>query len=104
MNILLLGSGGREHAMACQLAASPRCSHLYVAPGNAGTAAMANHYGQTSIQNIDIPPTDFKAIHACVLKYGIEMVVVGPEAPFRRNPCSLSRRQRQSPKRRSRSR
>ncbi len=82
MNILLLGSGGREHAMACQLAASPRCSHLYVAPGNAGTAAMANHYGQTSIQNIDIPPTDFKAIHACVLKYGIEMVVVGPEAPL----------------------
>ena len=43
---------------------------------------MTNHYGQSFIQNIDIPPTDFKAIHACVLKYGIEMVVVGPEAPL----------------------
>ena len=82
MNILLLGSGGREHAMACQLAASPHCSRLYVAPGNAGTAAMANHYGQTTIQNVDMQPTDFPAIHAWALKHEINMVVVGPEAPL----------------------
>ena len=49
MNILLLGSGGREHAMACQLAVSPNCSRLYVAPGNAGTATMSGHYGQTIV-------------------------------------------------------
>ena len=82
MNILLLGSGGREHAMACQLAMSRRCTHLYVAPGNAGTAAMTNHYGESFVQNVDIQPTDFTAIHAWVLKHDIEMVVVGPEAPL----------------------
>ena len=82
MNILLLGSGGREHAMACQLAASPKCSHLYVAPGNAGTALMSNHYGDTYVQNININPTDFKAIRDWVINHGVEMVVVGPEAPL----------------------
>ena len=82
MNILLLGSGGREHAMACQLAASRQCSTLYVAPGNAGTAAMANHYSNTIVQNVDMQPTDFQAIHAWVLKNDVEMVVVGPEAPL----------------------
>ena len=82
MNILLLGSGGREHAMACKLADSPQCEHLYVAPGNAGTAAMANHYGQTIVQNVDMQPTDFPAIHSWVIKHDIDMVVVGPEAPL----------------------
>jgi phosphoribosylamine--glycine ligase len=82
MNILLLGSGGREHAMACQLAASPKCTHLYVAPGNAGTALMANLHGGAYVQNINLEPTDFAAIHAWVLKHEIDMVVVGPEAPL----------------------
>ena len=82
MNILLLGSGGREHAMACQLAASPKCTNLYVAPGNAGTAGMANHYGQTLVQNVAIEPTDFAAIHSFVIRHEISMVVVGPEAPL----------------------
>ena len=82
MNILLLGSGGREHAMACRIAASPQCTHLYVAPGNAGTAAMANLYHQTIVQNVDMDPTDFQAIHACVIKHEVNMVVVGPEAPL----------------------
>ena len=82
MNILLLGSGGREHAMACQLAASPKCTHLYIAPGNAGTAGMANHYGQTVVQNVAIDPTDFPSIHTFVIREEISMVVVGPEAPL----------------------
>ena len=82
MNILLLGSGGREHAMACRLAASPRCTRLIVAPGNAGTAAMANRYNHTIVQNEAIDPTDFTAVHSLVLRQNIEMVVVGPEAPL----------------------
>lgn len=76
MNILLLGSGGREHAMACRIAASSRCSRLYVAPGNAGTAAMSKCH------NVDIQPTDFDAIHSFVVSEDVRMVVVGPEAPL----------------------
>ena len=76
MNILLLGSGGREHAMACSIAASSRCSRLFVAPGNAGTAAMPKCH------NVDIQPTDFDAIHSFVLSEDVRMVVVGPEAPL----------------------
>lgn len=82
MNILLLGSGGREHAMACSLASSPQCSHLYVAPGNAGTATMTNHYGNAIVQNVNIEPTDFPAIRDYVIHHEINMVVVGPEAPL----------------------
>ena len=82
MNILLLGSGGREHAMACQLAASEQCTHLFVAPGNAGTAAMSGNYGKTIIQNVNMEATDFPAIHAWVIRHEIDMVVVGPEAPL----------------------
>ena len=76
MNILLLGSGGREHAMACSLAASSRCSRLFVAPGNAGTASM------TKCCNVDIQPTDFDALRALVIREDVKMVVVGPEAPL----------------------
>lgn len=76
MNILLLGSGGREHAMACKIAESDRCSRLFVAPGNAGTASLAK------TKNVDLDPMDFTGIHAFVLSNDIGMVVVGPEAPL----------------------
>ncbi len=74
MNILLLGSGGREHAFAWKMIQSPLCDTLFVAPGNAGTAQIA--------KNIDISATDFDAIKTLVLKENIEMVVVGPEDPL----------------------
>ena len=74
MNILILGAGGREHALAWKLAQSPLLTTLYVAPGNAGTAAMAT--------NIPIGVNDFGAIKELVLKEAIQMVVVGPEDPL----------------------
>ena len=74
MNILILGSGGREHAFAYKLAESPRCEDLFVAPGNAGTDHIAT--------NVPIAVNDFEAIKDCVLKHQIEMVVVGPEDPL----------------------
>lgn len=74
MNILLLGSGGREHAFAWKMIQSPLCDTLFVAPGNAGTAQIA--------KNVDISATDFEAIKALVIKENIEMVVVGPEDPL----------------------
>ena len=74
MNILLLGSGGREHTYAWKMAQSPLCTNLYIAPGNAGT----DQYGK----NIDLDILDFKAIEAFCLKHQIELVVVGPEQPL----------------------
>jgi len=74
MTILLLGSGGREHAFAWKMTQSPLCEKLFVAPGNAGTAAIA--------ENIAISPTDFEAVKALVLKENISLVVVGPEDPL----------------------
>jgi phosphoribosylamine---glycine ligase len=74
MRILLLGSGGREHALAWKMLQSPLCDTLFVAPGNAGTASIAN--------NINISPTDFDVVKAAVLAENIEMVVVGPEDPL----------------------
>lgn len=74
MTILLLGSGGREHALAWKLLQSSKCTHLFVAPGNAGTAAIAT--------NIAIEVTDFEAIKQFVLQHQVEMVVVGPEDPL----------------------
>ncbi len=74
MNILLLGSGGREHAFAHKLIQSPQCDNLFVAPGNAGTAAIA--------KNLDISVTNFQAIKDTVLTHQINMVVVGPEDPL----------------------
>ena len=82
MNILLLGSGGREHAIAYKLAASSSCSRLYVAPGNAGTALLTVSNNQSPVMNVAIEPTDFAAIQAFVLKNDINMLVVGPEAPL----------------------
>jgi len=74
MNILILGSGGREHTIAWKLAQSNSCRNLYVAPGNSGTAAIAT--------NVPVGVTDFKAIKEIVLNNNITMVVVGPEDPL----------------------
>lgn len=74
MNILILGSGGREHTFAWKIAQSSTCKNLFVAPGNSGTAQVAT--------NINIGITDFKAIKAFVLDNAVDMVVVGPEDPL----------------------
>ncbi len=74
MNILLLGSGGREHALAWKITQSPKCTQLFVAPGNAGIAQIA--------KNVAINPTDFEAVKQFVLENDIKMVVVGPEDPL----------------------
>jgi len=74
MNILLLGSGGREHAFAWKMKQSPLCENLYVAPGNAGTAAIAT--------NVAIPLLNFAAIAHFVLDNAIDLLVVGPEEPL----------------------
>jgi len=74
MNILVLGSGGREHAFTYKLAQSKKCEHLYVAPGNAGTASLAT--------NIPVSVTDFPGIKQLVLDKKIDMVIVGPEDPL----------------------
>ncbi len=74
MNILILGSGGREHTFAWKLSQSNLCEQLFVAPGNSGTSRIAT--------NIDISVTDFKAIKEVVVSKNIDMVVVGPEDPL----------------------
>ncbi|MBO7134601.1 MAG: phosphoribosylamine--glycine ligase [Bacteroidales bacterium] len=74
MNILVLGSGGREHAIAWKLASSPKVEKLYVAPGNAGTREIA--------ENVAIKADDFDAVADFVCKAKIDMVVVGPEDPL----------------------
>jgi phosphoribosylamine--glycine ligase len=74
MNILILGSGGREHAFALKLSESNKVNQLFVAPGNAGTSQIAI--------NININLTDFASVKETVLKNNIKMVVVGPEAPL----------------------
>lgn len=74
MNILLLGSGGREHALAWKLKQSKKLTNLYVAPGNAGTGCIAN--------NLNFKATDFEKIKDFSLQNAIDMVVVGPEDPL----------------------
>ncbi len=74
MNILLLGSGGREHALAWKMTQSSKCNQLFVAPGNAGTAQIAT--------NVAMSPTDFAALKQFVLENQVQMVVVGPEDPL----------------------
>lgn len=74
MKILLLGSGGREHALAWKLAQSQHCSDLFIAPGNAGTAECGT--------NVDLSPLDFDALGNFCIRENIEMVVVGPEEPL----------------------
>ena len=74
MKLLLLGSGGREHALAWKIAQSPKVEKLYIGPGNAGTAAVG--------ENVEITPTDFDEVADFVINYEIDMVVVGPEVPL----------------------
>ena len=74
MNVLILGSGGREHTFAWKIAQSDLCDDLYVAPGNSGTAEIAN--------NVEVGVNDFQAIKKTVLENNIQMVVVGPEDPL----------------------
>jgi phosphoribosylamine--glycine ligase len=74
MNILLIGSGGREHALAWKIRQSPKTEKLYIAPGNAGT-------GEIGI-NVPISSTDFKSLKKFVLEHAISMVVIGPEDPL----------------------
>jgi phosphoribosylamine--glycine ligase len=74
MTILLLGSGGREHALAWKMVQSSKCSKLFVAPGNAGTENIAT--------NVNLNPTDFDAVKKFVLAENVAMVVVGPEDPL----------------------
>lgn len=74
MNILILGNGAREHAIAYQLRKSPLCNQLFIAPGNAGTKKIA--------KNLNISSLDFQAIKECVLEEKIEMLIIGPEDPL----------------------
>ena len=74
MNILLLGSGGREHAFAWKIAQSPRCNQLFVAPGNPGTAEIAT--------NVPLGVSDFPGISKFIQANGIDLLVIGPEEPL----------------------
>ena len=74
MKVLLLGSGGREHALAWKIAQSPKVEKLFIAPGNAGTSAVG--------ENVAIKATDFPALKAFALEQNIDMIVVGPEDPL----------------------
>ncbi|MBK9149671.1 MAG: phosphoribosylamine--glycine ligase [Saprospiraceae bacterium] len=74
MNILILGSGGREHCLAWKINQSPLCDTLYIAPGNAGTRQCG--------QNVDLNILDFESVKKFALDHNIDMIVVGPEAPL----------------------
>lgn len=74
MNILIIGGGGREHALAWKISKSPLCSKLFVAPGNAGTESCAT--------NVDIDASDFEKLSSFCLLNGVEMIFVGPEEPL----------------------
>lgn len=74
MNIAVIGSGGREHALSWKIAQSPKCSKLFIVPGNAGTAAVGT--------NVPLSPTDFEAVGRWCLDQKIDLVVVGPEEPL----------------------
>jgi len=74
MKLLLIGAGGREHALAWKIAQSPQCDKLYIAPGNAGTKNCG--------ENVPISVNDFEKLKAFCVDNQIDMVVVGPEAPL----------------------
>src|SRR5688500_5588748 len=74
MNILIIGNGGREHAMAWKISQSPLCAKLFVAPGHPGTASVA--------ENVNIASDDFQRLGQLCLDESIGLVVVGPEAPL----------------------
>ena len=86
MKILLLGSGGREHALAWKIAQSNKCEKLYVAPGNAGTGSLPlslQKEGQQEYsQNVNMKADDFEAVKTFVVENAVDMVVVGPEDPL----------------------
>ena len=74
MNVLVVGSGGREHTLSWKIAQSSMCEKLFIAPGNAGTATLG--------QNVSISVDDFESLKTLVLENDISMVVVGPEDPL----------------------
>jgi len=74
MNVLIIGSGGREHALAWKISQSPLLKKLYIAPGNAGTAALG--------ENLEVSVTDFPGIGEIVVRNRIGLVIVGPEVPL----------------------
>ena len=74
MNVLVLGSGAREHTFAWKIASSPRCKKLFVAPGNSGTGKIAT--------NLDVSVNDFEGIKSQILKNNIHLLIVGPEDPL----------------------
>ena len=74
LRILLLGSGGREHALAWKIAQSPKCEKLFIAPGNAGTRSVG--------ENVAIGVNDFESLKVFAADNGVDMVVVGPEDPL----------------------
>jgi len=74
VNVMVIGNGAREHALVWKLKQSPKAGRIYVAPGNAGTAAIA--------ENVDIPAGDIEALAKAAQKYQIDLTVVGPEAPL----------------------
>ena len=76
MKVLVIGKGGREHAIAWKLSQSSRISQLLCAPGNAGTSKIAS--------NVPIPETDVDGLLSFAMQHGIDFTVVGPEAPLRR--------------------
>src|SRR5690606_27847612 len=76
MNILIIGNGGREHALAWKAAQSPRVEKVYVAPGNAGTAL------EPGVENVALDPLDFDALIAFAGSNGVGLTIVGPEAPL----------------------
>ncbi|MGB5538012.1 MAG: phosphoribosylamine--glycine ligase N-terminal domain-containing protein, partial [Thiogranum sp.] len=76
MKVLVIGGGGREHALAWKAAQSPRVEKVYVAPGNAGTA------GENKLANIAIDAEDIDALLAFALEQAIDLTIVGPEAPL----------------------
>ena len=74
MNVLIIGSGGREHALAWKIAQSDHCEKIYIAPGNAGTAALG--------QNLNIGVSDFAGIAQALIEFNVSMLVIGPEDPL----------------------
>jgi phosphoribosylamine--glycine ligase len=76
MRVLVIGSGGREHALAWKVASSPRVEHVYVAPGNAGTAL------EPHCENVAIAADDVPALVAFAEREHIDLTIVGPEAPL----------------------
>jgi len=82
VKILVVGSGGREHALAWKLAQSPRVGHVYVAPGNGGTAQGSSPPAGAPISNVDIAATDVEGLLGFVREKDVDLTVVGPEAPL----------------------